>query len=370
MFRKNAYYPYRAFKDRPYFKEFGELPDAERRWDTLSQMAMFSTLAEFGPPGTRSEDLASSPCGIHEAHLSTMVAEFFMRGQVVFHIAPALRSAFLSSDLGDATGADLKFPFDTFYVHLGADLGLTFNDGEARLEGAFLQSRDGKGISVALVGALTKEPPHVGYRGLESFHFFVNEDEMDVPLLDAIKKRLAEFARDPNEVKELNDWDGFSDEQKTNIQDHWAQHSREREFAMKNLTVTLTAMKLVANALLYLSQYPEDVETAWQEGTPRGYAEKFARQASDKKAQGKTLSRAQNEGFTIIRKVGKLFEQVEAKGTGDSPTPHLRRAHWRRQAYGPGLSQRKLMWIRAVRVLGGDQRERPYLMAASEVSSS
>lgn len=45
MFRKNAYYPYRAFKDRPYFKEFGELPAAERRWDTLSQMAMFSTLA-------------------------------------------------------------------------------------------------------------------------------------------------------------------------------------------------------------------------------------------------------------------------------------------------------------------------------------
>lgn len=203
---------------------------------------------------------------------------------------------------------------------------------------------------MALVGALTKEPPHIGYRGLESCHFFVNEDEMDVPLLEAVKKRLSEFARDPNEVKELNDWDGFSEEQKTNIQDHWAQHSREREFTMKNVTVTLTAMKLVANALLYLSQYPDDVETAWQ-------------------AQGKTLSRAQNDGFTIIRKVGKLFEQEEAKGTGSSPAPHLRRAHWRRQAYGPGLSQRKLMWIRAARVLGGNQRERTYLVAGTEAAS-
>jgi hypothetical protein len=179
---------------------------------------------------------------------------------------------------------------------------------------------------------------------------------------------MEQLGRDPKDIKELNDWREFTPEQREDIERSWASSSRERALHMQNMTVTLRAMKLVSNALLYLSQYPEDSEPAWQEGTPRGYVEKYQRQTTDPKARAKTLSRAQHEGFTIIRKVGKLFEQEEARGEGESPSPHLRRAHWRRQAYGPKLSLRKLMWIRAARVLGGHQRERPYLVADSEAS--
>ena len=63
-----------------------------------------------------------------------------------------------------------------------------------------------------------------------------------------------------------------------------------------------------------------------------------------------------------------LLVEASLEGNGDSPTPHLRRAHWRRQAFGSRLSQRKLIWIRAARVLGGAVRERPYLIADGAVS--
>jgi len=214
-----------------------------------------------------------------------------------------------------------------------------------------------------------EDAPHWGFRGLESFNFYLSNEDVDMPLMDAITKRLEMLGRDPKDVRDLNRWSDFTDEQRADIERTWESHSRERLLYMQNMSVTLKAMKLVANALLYLSQYPEDSEPAWQEGTPRGYMEKYQRQSADPKARAKTLSRAQHEGFTIIRKVGKLFEQMEAGGEGESPSPHLRRAHWRRQAYGPKLSLRKLMWIRAVRVLGGNQRERPYLVAGAEASA-
>lgn len=342
--------------------EFLRLPDKERRWDVLTQMALFRTRAAFGDREETKRDTMATACGMNEAHLCDMLASFFNDGQVLFHIARPLREAFLTSDLGDACGSDLKFPFDSFYMHLGADMGLTLNDGRARLEGALVERReDGKSLRIALVGDMVDKPAHWGLRGMESFSFYIDNENMDRPLLQAIEERLKHEARDPNDVKELSDWSTFTVEEKKSIQEGWASHDLERELHSKNLQVTLDCMKLVANALLYLSQYPEDAQEGWQDGAPKGFTEKFERQ--DPKAREKTLSRARNDGFTRIRRVGKLFEREESREQGDSPSPHLRRAHWRRQAYGPKLSLRRLMWIRAVRVLGGTIRERPYLMS-------
>src|SRR5690606_34745152 len=47
------------------------------------------------------------------------------------------------------------------------------------------------------------------------------------------------------------------------------------------------------------------------------------------------------------RSTGETSEAREAAvaGTHRGPRPHVRRAHWRNQAYGPKHSQHKLLWI-------------------------
>lgn len=35
-------------------------------------------------------------------------------------------------------------------------------------------------------------------------------------------------------------------------------------------------------------------------------------------------------------------------GSGSELVPHWRRGHWRRQAYGAGMLERRLLWIRPV----------------------
>ncbi len=358
-----AYYPFRAFKNRPYFKEFMDEPRENRKWSVLAQLALFRTGDVFGRE-TKGE-ARTTTCMMAEAWLSSSVAQFFGEGQAIFHIAPTLREAFLTSDLGDARVDDLKMPFETVYVHLGTDLGMTFNNGAALLEGVFLTKHRDKELSLTLVGTLTFEPTHWGERGLESFSLILGDDYAELPLLEALAARLESESVDPRERPDLAELSQFSEAEQADILKTWASHAEEREFNAKNRDVVLDCVKLATNALLYISHYPEDVEQGWQDGTPKGFQEKFAR--STGKVRERTLSKAQNAGYTILRHVGRQFGQGESTGQdGASPTPHLRRAHWRRQAYGPAGSLRKLMWIRAVKVLGGAQRARPYLVAGTE----
>lgn len=168
------------------------------------------------------------------------------------------------------------------------------------------------------------------------------------------------------EDDELRDLSDFNDEEKAGILESWKSQSHERAMQLANIPVALDCVRMVANALLYLNQYPEDIADSYQAGFPKAFREKIER--SDGKTKDRTLSRARSAGFTVIKQVGGIFERTEAMEQGDSPSPHLRRAHWRRQVHGPQNSLRKLIWIRVVKVLGGAVRDRPYLIVDGKVS--
>ena len=373
-----GYFPYRAHKNRPYIAEFLRLPDKDRNWNSLIQITLARTRQAFGNRETIKADpkldqLVHSCC-MYESWFSTALADFFSGGQVVFHIAPALKEAFRYSELGDATARDLKFPFEDSYIHIGTDAGLVFNGGRTRLEGVFLSEKshkDGKSVSMTLVGTLVKTPSHWGERGMETFTFHFGSDEMDMPLLDGAKKHLESHGKEPSNDDNLSDLSKFDEAEKSRILESWATGSEDRRLHLENIPVVLECVRMVANALLYVSQYPDDLADDYQDGFPAGFREKIER--SQGKALARNLSKARSSGFTLIKRVGGVFEramQVEAcvDGIGDSPSPHMRRAHWRRQAFGVGLTQRKLIWIRSARVLGGAVRERPYLIANGAVS--
>lgn len=369
-----GYFPYRTCKNRPYIADFLSMPDKKRKWDSLVSMALFATRKSFGGREKINADHELGQhvhaCCINESWLATALADFFNGGQVVLHISSALKEAFRYSDLGDATARDLRLPFNDSYIHIGADVGLEFNAGQAKLEGVFLSEnddKDGKSLSITLVGELKKEVEHWGERGMESFTLHFSNKMLDVKILEGAQMELERLSADPEEDGRFSDLSQFDEESKNRILESWSKQAELRRLHRENIPVVLECVRMVSNALLYISQYPDDMEDDFQDGFPAGFREKIER--SQGKMLERVLSKARSSGFTKIKRVGGSFERamlIEESASGIdklSPSPHLRRAHWRRQAFGSGLSQRKLIWIRATRVLGGSVRERPYLIS-------
>lgn len=372
--KETGYFPYRAHKNRPYIAEFLALPEKERRWEVLMQMSMAGTRQAFGERDVINADpalsqLVHTSC-INESWLSTALADFFGGGQVVFHISSLLKEAFRHSDLGDATARDLKFPYENSYIHIGLDAGLVFNGGLTQLEGVLLSEKkhkDGNSVSMTLVGTLVNLPEHWRERAMETFTFHFGTGEMDMPILEGARMHLEHQALDPNDGGKFSDLSEFDEEAQKSIRDTWATQAQVRLISEQNIPVVLECVRMVANALLYVTQYPDDLADDYQEGFPAAFREKIER--SEGKIKERNLSKARNNGYTVIKRVGHVFEnamriEANANGGGDGPSPHLRRAHWRRQAYGAGLVQRKLIWIRATRVLGATVRDRPYMIAS------
>jgi hypothetical protein len=276
-----TYLPYRAFRARPYFDEMARIPPGERRGDELLTLPLIRAHEAFGPDAR--DDPHAAACAMQESWFATAIAEFFGRSEAIFHISRTLRDALAESDLGDAMPPDIRLPFDAVYVHLGTDLGLTFNDGGTRLEGVFLARRGRhSSLMMTLAGELVQPRTHWGERGMEAYTFYFSEEDEQRPLLACLEERLRRESHDPEELGLL-------------------EGVEEEERAACNLDVSLKAAKLVANALLYLAQYPEDVQTDWQVGTPEAFRLKVA--TSSGKARERNLSKARSSGFTLVRRL-------------------------------------------------------------------
>lgn len=121
------------------------------------------------------------------------------------------------------------------------------------------------------------------------------------------------------------------------------------------------ALTLVVNALCYVSAYPDDIDSEWPEGTPKALLDKV------ENGQGKAIAKAKSKltsmgyvpvhicGQHLVRKTHSMSKMDEH----DSDRAiHWRRGHWRRQAYGPGRTLRKLIWLMPA-LIGAKEDETP-----------
>jgi hypothetical protein len=117
------------------------------------------------------------------------------------------------------------------------------------------------------------------------------------------------------------------------------------------------ALRLVVNALCYVTAYPEDIKPVWPEGTPVSLREKADH------GRGKEAMRAKSKlaalGYVPVHVCGQRLED-ERKRIGmanhGQVASHWRRGHWRNQAHGPERLLRKLIWVMPV-LVGASRRD-------------
>jgi hypothetical protein len=100
------------------------------------------------------------------------------------------------------------------------------------------------------------------------------------------------------------------------------------------------------NALLYMGSIPQEYE-----------AEKVLRPFRDKGRFKPELRQARFLGQEAYRPAHRPGIPHEPCHTGRRLPGHWRAGHWKRQAYGPGHAQRKLIWVQPYRTLGHDEIE-------------
>lgn len=296
--------------------------------------------------------------------------DFKKGGSNIFHIQPALVEMFKNSSADDIHMKSLKLPYEAFYVYFGLYTGIRMQNSRAYIDGAYIWS------------------PHIDDTGAEKV-FFINLTE-SIDLDQALKanslKRLEldvtyqldmsfcenmdETVRQAYDDHFVNTYEKYGQEFSESIIDGWEKHkgepgiqrierpkSHEENIAewkpnpIYSDPAARAAINLVFNTICYLSYEKREVKQRYPDFAPERLVGQVTSGSTKERRRGQ--SKLESMGYrkvyfcgdTIERRVA-ILRQEEVRGV----SPHWRRGHWRHQAHGPGLIQRKLVWIEPVLV--------------------
>jgi hypothetical protein len=105
-------------------------------------------------------------------------------------------------------------------------------------------------------------------------------------------------------------------------------------------------LRLVVNALAYMSAYPDDIQKKWPSNVPHDL---YLQMQNGKPKQSlRAASKLAALGFTPVHLCGQKIaaERTKSSFTGSNVEKFSTwvRGHWIRQAHGPNLSLRRLQW--------------------------
>ncbi|AVQ00313.1 hypothetical protein C7S18_23740 (plasmid) [Ahniella affigens] len=293
-----------------------------------------------------------------ELTLATAWVNFQNAGRQIFEFPQHLCDMLTKTDASDIPVDLLRLPYPIVFLHFGAQHDLALGDG-AVIDGVYVEHHPEHKLMIFRFTTIPATPEHAnlwhGY-GEPGVSITLEPDHAGLDLGTAIDAVTAEKLNSLSEERERAPEMQFEIDQ---IKDELelpahifvsteARASRETDEVHARRPVVARAMHLAASAMCYLTAYPDDVETAWPEGTPPALMAKL--RSGTPKQQTKAASQLESMGYTRVHLCGKRLADVASSSPATDAgernvRPHWRRGHWRRQAYGEQRSLRKLIWL-------------------------
>lgn len=352
------FYPNRYLSARPWMKEFLKEckpfglnvlfePGSKDGSETCAEILRPYLVNTFFPYQDAFASSEDRMLYYREADLAKLYMVFSRTGKNIFHISPALVTMLSATSVDDICLANIKVPYPFFYLSFEKQQQLQLRYSENRtfyIEGAYFQDEWEE------IGTITR------------ISLIANQNGQYLPGGELVYDRGMDKKPGRN-IKE--DLDEENEQLRGELKEGpWASlvrahegggepdpimmeaETKEQAFAVANIEVFQEAIKLIVNALCYISTYKEDVSLQFPSGAPKKLLEKLSRATSPKQKK-KVLSELDAMGYTRIRICGQNIQQeYERSLSGREMKSHWRRGHWRNQAYGTGLSERRLLWIR------------------------
>lgn len=292
---------------------------------------------------------------------------FANAGRQIFEFTERLTNMLRHSDAGDIPIDQIRLPYPMLYLRFGPVEGWSVEDGW-RIDGCYIEHHVDAELMTFLFTAVPEDPERVvqwaGF-GEPTLHLaFTKEDrglDLGAAIDTEISRKLDNLREDRARVPMMQATldaavaEGVPLPQVTVTTEERAK--REEAVLMGHRQLLHQVMSLAANALCYLTAYPDDTESQWPAGTPAGLLATV--RAGNPKQRQRAKSQLESMGYTKVHVCGsRLTPPVPSVTTGaEDGRPlrsHWRRGHWRRQPYGEGRALRKLVWLMPVLVGAGD----------------
>lgn len=284
-------------------------------------------------------------------------------GRQLFTFPERLVDLFKRTDVDEIPLEALNLPYNAMYLHFGPQPEGSIGGWEP--DGAYVSAFGSPEHGRVLQFCLTYRPPlsfDYGTTDVPEQHFIIglNDEMLRIGVGESVEQelsnRMATLRQDiagastemiTDEVREL-----AADHGVTAVDvrsQHWR---RELEGIEEKFASWQHTMRLVVNALAYLSAYPEDVGVDWPKAPPEMVVQATR---DESKAARKAHSKLAQLGYTAVRMAGRhegseRSTRAVRGSAGAAAADEERdytwvRGHWRRQAYGPQRSLRKLRWL-------------------------
>ncbi|WP_336844139.1 hypothetical protein [Providencia rettgeri] len=322
-----------------------------------------------------------------EQILATAYGRFIQAGRQIMDFAPTLTEMLAKTDIDDIPLNSIKLPYASQYIHFGPQEDLELEPGWL-VDGAYVEQR---GISGDIRFTITAVPhdhslsqqwylfPEVEYSQdfVGDFRLMNLAEAIDTMLSDRLTSLREQQAKKGGDItasiQNKLSISGISMHDGTCVEDIGSKMAVIRnDIAQRRFPVYKAALKLVINALCYVTAYSDDIEHVWPEGTP--YSLKQKAQSGKNKEQKRAQSKLAALGYVPVHICGKRISEqrstqsIHAQEPGHI-TPHWRRGHWRNQVHGPARSQRKLIWVMPV-IVGAKSHKEPETGHIYQVSSN
>lgn len=291
-------------------------------------------------------------------------AVFCGHGRQLFEIPHKLVDMFSKSDVDDIQWGHVRMPYASIYLHFGPQPDMDLGGGWL-IEGAYLTEMthdDNRHVNITVVSAPPSteafcSPDTISQPGYTAA---LGPQHMNMALAEALDSILAEkinLLRDQSErepmaaeLEKMAQAQGLPPGVKV-VSIQRKRSGEELGLLSDRHDMFKRALRLVVNALCYLTAYTDDVDTVWPNNTPQSLLRELKNAGKNRNERTKALDKLAQQGFTAVNICGRtlLKEQAQHRETHSSSgerivATHWARGHWKRQPHGPQNSLRKLQW--------------------------
>ena len=250
-----------------------------------------------------------------ESMFASETASFVKNGKNIIHFDESLTRALARTENANMMASDLKLPWDCFYIHFDDP---SMSEGPMTVDGFYI--RHDRSKNQVIITPLVRDHGLHEYFGIWSY--------------------IITFASGLSLLEEIEDNSGKN----------WPDKPKNSDEPMREIMERTTT--ILASALIYLSADEDPGETRWQDGAPAKLVEKA-------RSGGKIGEKAEKQlSYSMWTKVNYVGLPNTQGFTGDSgsKSAHWVKGHFRHQAHGPKMQDRKIIWIRP-HVSGGTIEE-------------